>query len=220
MKQYLLPTMYQSGGVGIAAIQVGLPIRAFIVDIPDTQVLRSDYVDGTDVMVFLNGLLASGSTVVVKEVYWEYRDGTMLQKTRFRKKAPMLQEVDGQNQVVDITQEDIVVDDESIIDVLIERKPYFFLNPELVLDEQGKKIDLPEGCLSVPLTVVKKQYANNNMLVTRPLNVCISYADGDMNTKEMKVDGSISEYWKWFSRCIQHENDHLNGILYVDRLHD
>jgi len=41
-----------------------------------------------------------------------------------------------------------------------------------------------------------------------------------MNTKEMKVDGSISEYWKWFSRCIQHENDHLNGILYVDRLHD
>ena len=183
MKQYLLPTMYESGGVGIAAIQVGLPIRAFIVDIPDTKVLHKDYEKNSNVRAFLNTMLATGATIIVKETYVAYSNGHMAERVKFRKTTPVLKEINGQQQVVDMIKEDIAVDDESIIDVVIERKPHFVLNPELELDEQGEKIVLPEGCLSVPLEVVQQQYTQNTSDVNRPRNVRIKYVDGDMHEK-------------------------------------
>jgi peptide deformylase len=46
----------------------------------------------------------------------------------------------------------------------------------------------------------------------------ISYTNLCGENEVLTVDGSLGEHEKWLSRCIQHEYDHLEGILYTDRL--
>ena len=79
--------------------------------------------------------------------------------------------------------------------------PQVFINPEVVWasDEKGT---YEEGCLSIP------EYYEE---VERPAQVRVRYTDLDGKVHEEDADGL-------FATCIQHEIDHLNGVLFVDYL--
>ncbi len=74
------------------------------------------------------------------------------------------------------------------------------INPE-ILEKEGK-CSLEEGCLSVPGIYEE---------VLRPENVRVRYQDINGNELKKDIDGLLS-------RIIQHESDHLEGVLFVDRL--
>ena len=81
------------------------------------------------------------------------------------------------------------------------RKPVAFVNPELlwVSDEMAV---YNEGCLSIP-----EQYAE----VQRPARCRVKWLDGDGKAHEEEMDGLMAT-------CIQHEIDHLNGVLFTDHI--
>lgn len=82
-----------------------------------------------------------------------------------------------------------------------ERAPVQLANPEII-QQSDDLVTFDEGCLSFP-----GQYAE----VERPSRVCIRYLDYNNETKEIDADGLLST-------CIQHEMDHLDGKLFVDRI--
>jgi peptide deformylase len=94
---------------------------------------------------------------------------------------------------VDIHKKIIVMD--------IDDNRYVIINPEIV-DRSETQASNREGCLSVP-----QVYGD----VTRPENVRVRYQDLKGNEHHIEADGLLSQ-------CIQHEIDHLNGIVYVDRM--
>lgn len=79
--------------------------------------------------------------------------------------------------------------------------PRFFVNPEIVWTSENLA-EYNEGCLSVP-----EQYA----VVDRPAECHLKYLDYDGNEQLLKADGLLAT-------CIQHEMDHLEGILFIDHL--
>lgn len=80
-------------------------------------------------------------------------------------------------------------------------QPYRMVNPELVwVSEEDSTYN--EGCLSVP-----EHYAD----VIRPASIRVRYWDEKGKSREMKADGLLAT-------CIQHEIDHLDGILFIDHL--
>ncbi|MBN1950226.1 MAG: peptide deformylase [Bacteroidales bacterium] len=76
-----------------------------------------------------------------------------------------------------------------------------FINPRIV-DENGEPWAYVEGCLSLP---------NIREEVKRPENVRIQYYDADFNFHDETFDGIKS-------RIIQHEYDHLEGVLFIDKI--
>jgi peptide deformylase len=76
-----------------------------------------------------------------------------------------------------------------------------FINPELVWSSDDKAIR-EEGCLSIP------EYYEE---VERPAQVKVRYLDLDGTPQEIAADGL-------FATCLQHEIDHLNGVLFIDHL--
>ena len=91
-----------------------------------------------------------------------------------------------------------------VIDISKEeekKKPIFLINPQII--HQSEKTSVyEEGCLSLP-----GQFAE----IERPAECSIKYIDYDGKEKELKSDGLLAT-------CIQHEVDHLNGILFIDYL--
>ena len=91
-----------------------------------------------------------------------------------------------------------------VIDISKEeekKQPIFLVNPEIIY--RSKKTSVyEEGCLSLP-----GQFAE----VERPSECTIKYIDYYGKEKELKADGLLAT-------CIQHEIDHLNGILFIDYL--
>ena len=89
------------------------------------------------------------------------------------------------------------------IDLMPDEKPapLALINPEIVAlsDDLATR---EEGCLSLP-----GQYAE----VTRPARVKVRYLDPSGARREVEADGLLAA-------CLQHEIDHLDGILFVDRL--
>lgn len=79
---------------------------------------------------------------------------------------------------------------------------YVMINPE-ILEENGEQTDY-EGCLSVP---------GKSGKVCRPNYVKVRYTDLDGQEQVLEAEG-------FFARAICHENDHLNGILYIDKVED
>lgn len=82
-----------------------------------------------------------------------------------------------------------------------KREPRIFINPE-ILDPSEEQASYQEGCLSVP-----EIYAE----VQRPARCRVRWQDLDGNTHEEEMDDLMAT-------CIQHEMDHLNGILFIDHL--
>ena len=82
-----------------------------------------------------------------------------------------------------------------------EKKPIFLINPQII--HQSKKTSIyEEGCLSLP-----GQFAE----IERPAECTLKYIDYNGKEKELKADGLLAT-------CVQHEVDHLNGILFIDYL--
>jgi peptide deformylase len=91
-------------------------------------------------------------------------------------------------------------DDDPDVDKL-RIGPTTFINPEIVSMSEVK-IPMDEGCLSLP---------DLRDSVVRPESLVIRYKDRDFNDCELEATG-------WLSRVIQHEYDHLDGVLFFDRL--
>jgi peptide deformylase len=81
------------------------------------------------------------------------------------------------------------------------RKPQVFINPEII-EESDELLVYKEGCLSVP-----DQYAE----VTRPARVRARWQDENGTRHEEDLDDLMSI-------CLQHEMDHLEGVLFIDHL--
>jgi peptide deformylase len=81
------------------------------------------------------------------------------------------------------------------------RRPLFFANPEIVW-ASDTLAEYEEGCLSIP-----EVYD----MVTRPDAVRVKFLDRDGRPQEMHCTGLLAT-------CIQHEIDHLNGVLFIDHL--
>ena len=81
------------------------------------------------------------------------------------------------------------------------KNPMYFVNPEIITKSENSST-YEEGCLSVP-----GQFAEIN----RPDKCHIKYLDYYGQPKEIKADGMLAT-------CIQHEIDHLEGILFIDYL--
>lgn len=91
--------------------------------------------------------------------------------------------------VIDIAQEDE------------EPKPWYMVNPEIVWQSEEKEIS-EEGCLSVP---------GQRAEVERPAAVKIKYLDYEGKEQELSADDFLAV-------AAQHEIDHLDGVLYIDKL--
>ena len=82
-----------------------------------------------------------------------------------------------------------------------EKKPMYFVNP-IIKNKNSDYSTYEEGCLSVP-----NQFAE----VNRPSTCEVEYIDYNGNKKLLKASGLLAT-------CIQHEMDHLEGILFIDYL--
>lgn len=81
--------------------------------------------------------------------------------------------------------------------------PLVCINPEIVHTSRDS-ITYNEGCLSIP----ELSYD-----IIRPRSLILNYLDRDGTEKELTASGLLSV-------CIQHENDHLNGILFIENARD
>lgn len=82
-----------------------------------------------------------------------------------------------------------------------EKQPLVFLNPEIVASSDERSV-YEEGCLSIP-----DYYAE----VERPATVTVKYLDRDGKDQTVEADGLLAT-------CLQHEIDHLNGVLFIDHI--
>jgi len=123
----MFETMYDAPGIGLAAIQVGVPKRVLVIDLQEPE---SDEEDAKPV-----------------------------------------------------------------------RNPMVFINPQ-ILDGSDQLSVYNEGCLSVP-----DQYAE----VERPATIRASWMDREGRIHEQTLEGLLAT-------CLQHEMDHLEGILFIDHL--
>lgn len=96
--------------------------------------------------------------------------------------------------------ERLIVVDIGDRDEGIPGRLYKLINPEIV--ESSGSLEFEEGCLSIPGIREK---------VTRPEKVKVRALDEKGEMTEIEADGILSV-------CLQHEIDHLNGVLFIDRL--
>lgn len=78
-----------------------------------------------------------------------------------------------------------------------------FINPHIVeFDENAEKETMEEGCLSLP---------GIHENVTRPTRIRVQYLDREMNAHDEWIEG-------YLARVMQHEFDHLDGKMFIDRI--
>jgi peptide deformylase len=82
-----------------------------------------------------------------------------------------------------------------------EKTPLFVANPEVVWQSEAQS-DYEEGCLSIP------EYYE---MVTRPAEIRVRYLDRQGEPMELHATGLMAT-------CLQHEIDHLNGVLFIDHI--
>jgi peptide deformylase len=81
------------------------------------------------------------------------------------------------------------------------KKPIAMINPEVIWSSEEREVQ-EEGCLSIPEVTEE---------VERPLRVKVRYLDLEGEAREAEADGL-------FARVLQHEIDHINGILFIDHI--
>lgn len=89
----------------------------------------------------------------------------------------------------------------SLAVVLLENGDFLKMINPVLKESEGEEVD-EEGCLSVPDSVIK---------IPRSTRVVVEYLDTDGNIKTFEASG-------FTARVLQHEIDHLNGLLIFDRL--
>jgi peptide deformylase len=149
----MFQTMYHAPGIGLAAIQVGVPLRVVTMDLSKDEEVREHT---------FNQLSA------------RFKRGKIQLSARHH----------------------------SITEVVTSPgEPAVFINPEIVWSSEERSV-YEEGCLSIP---------DIHEDVERPARVKVRYLDLDGTLKEAEADGL-------FATCIQHEVDHLNGVLFIDHI--
>ncbi|MDI7862181.1 peptide deformylase [Rhizobiaceae bacterium n13] len=91
-----------------------------------------------------------------------------------------------------------------VIDVSKEgedKKPLVVINPEIVASSDQRSV-YEEGCLSIP-----DYYAE----VERPAAITLNFLDREGKQQTIEADGLLAT-------CLQHEIDHLNGVLFIDHI--
>jgi len=81
------------------------------------------------------------------------------------------------------------------------KQPQVFINPEVVW-ASDEKATYEEGCLSIP------EYYEE---VERPKAVKVKFLDVELRPQEIEADGLLAT-------CLQHEIDHINGVLFIDHI--
>lgn len=82
-----------------------------------------------------------------------------------------------------------------------ENGPFYMVNPEIINESEEENI-YEEGCLSFP---------EQRALVTRPKKVKVKYLDYHGKEQILECDELLAT-------CVQHEIDHLNGVVFIDHL--
>lgn len=82
-----------------------------------------------------------------------------------------------------------------------DKQPLVFINPEIVASSDARSV-YEEGCLSIP-----DYYAE----VERPATITVKHIDRDGKEQIVEADGLLAT-------CLQHEIDHLNGVLFIDHI--
>ncbi|MFT4158366.1 peptide deformylase [Shinella sp.] len=82
-----------------------------------------------------------------------------------------------------------------------DKKPLVFINPEIVTASDARSV-YEEGCLSIP-----DYYAE----VERPASITVRHLDREGKEQMMEAEGLLAT-------CLQHEIDHLNGVLFIDHI--
>lgn len=82
-----------------------------------------------------------------------------------------------------------------------EKAPRVFINPEVVASSDARSV-YEEGCLSIP-----DYYAE----VERPATVTVRHLDREGRERFTEAEGLLAT-------CLQHEIDHLNGVLFIDHI--
>ena len=105
--------------------------------------------------------------------------------------------------VADLTSyaDDLAEDNDGVVPDYATA-PLVFINPELTFEEGAPEVDIEEGCLSIP---------DLRETVWRPETLQIRFLDRHFQPNEWAVEGPLA-------RVIQHEADHLDGVLYLDHL--
>jgi len=99
---------------------------------------------------------------------------------------------------IGVTRRIVVIDVSKEDD---DKNPIFLINPEIVWTSEETSV-YEEGCLSIP------EFYDE---VERPAACKVKYLDRDGKPQEMDCDGLLAT-------CVQHEIDHLNGVLFIDYL--
>jgi peptide deformylase len=99
---------------------------------------------------------------------------------------------------IGVLQRVIVID---VADKDEKPQPFAMANPEILWKSDETSVH-NEGCLSLP-----DHYAD----VTRPKQVRLRYIDRDGEVRELDADNLLAT-------CVQHEIDHLNGVLFIDHI--
>ncbi|MGQ3676026.1 peptide deformylase [Xanthobacter sp. TB0139] len=81
------------------------------------------------------------------------------------------------------------------------KQPVALINPEIIAESEETSF-YKEGCLSIP------DYYED---VERPARITVRFQDVEGAVREVEADGL-------FATCVQHEIDHLNGVLFIDHL--
>ena len=97
----------------------------------------------------------------------------------------------------------IFVVDISVMEGYENTKPIAFINPKIIERSEETSV-YEEGCLSIP---------DQHEEVTRPKKIIIEYQDTDLKTQTLEADELLA-------RVIQHEYDHLQGVLFTDLVDD
>ncbi|MBX4187588.1 MAG: peptide deformylase [Candidatus Doudnabacteria bacterium] len=85
----------------------------------------------------------------------------------------------------------------------LDLPPFALINPKII-SSSWKKIDMEEGCLSIPGVFG---------MVKRPAKITVKATDTEGKATKFKADGILA-------RVIQHELDHLDGILFTSKMHE
>jgi peptide deformylase len=93
----------------------------------------------------------------------------------------------------------IIVCDLSVVEDYKNFKPMVLINPKMIFKSE-EKIIMEEGCLSIP---------DIRCEIERPKEVVISFRDTEMIEHEIEASALLA-------RVLQHEYDHLNGVLFTD----
>ncbi len=101
--------------------------------------------------------------------------------------------------VADLTGAQSLLPEEERLD--IPQQPMVCINPEIIFSSQEKE-EFEEGCLSIP---------NLPISIKRPNRIKLHYLDRNFTQKEIEGIGPLAS-------VLQHENDHLDGILHIDYL--